>query len=271
MKFWKNTATLDALVKELAETVDASEAEFAVIGSKPIPIEDMPNLKGIFKCGVGTDNVPFEKAEQLGVDIILPSDETQDIIFEETANFVVYSVLRALYSETGNLEKWIKFERPFLGNCKVLIIGLGRIGSYVKEKLNPLVEVLTFDVLQNSPEDLETLSREADVITLHIPLYDNTEGFWDKEKLSWMKDGAVLVNTSRGPVVNESDLLNEIKSKRIKAVFDVYWKEPYNGPLREFHPDYFYMTPHIASTCDDFIKGLAADMYKAIEKYNQTA
>jgi phosphoglycerate dehydrogenase-like enzyme len=267
MKFWKNTTTLDVYVKELQETIDAQEAEFAVIGSKPIPIHEMPNLKMIFKCGVGTDNVPFEEAQRLGVEIVLPSDETQRIIFEETANFAVFSVLRALYRETGDLENWDKFERPFLGNRKVLIVGLGRIGEYVRKKLYSLVEVKTFDLLDNKREELESFTRQADVVTLHIPLNDNTQGFWNKEKLSWMKDGAVLVNTSRGPIVNELHLLNEIKSKRIKAVFDVYWEEPYHGPLRAYHPEYFHMSPHIASTCDDFLKGLASDLYKAISKY----
>lgn len=259
MKLWKNTATIDEFIPELHSTVEKEEAELAVIGSKPIPINDMPNLKGIFKCGVGTDNVPFQEAKQQGVDICLPSEDTQRIIFEETANFAVFSILRALYNEVGDLDNWKKFERPFLGNRKVLIVGLGRIGSFVKQKLTHLVEVLTFDVAYNAPEELEHLTKEADVITLHIPLNTETESFWDKEKLSWMKDGAILVNTSRGPTVNEADLLKEIESNRLKAVFDVYWKEPYHGPLREFHPNYFYMTPHIASTCDDFLKGLAED------------
>ena len=268
MKYWKNTATLDALVEELSETVGVTEAEIAVIGSKPIPIWEMPNLKAIFKCGVGTDNVPFEDAEQLGVEIVLPSEETQRIIFEETANFTVYSVLKALYSETGYLENWSKFERPFLGNRKVLVVGLGRIGSYVKQKLSALVDVSTFDVMYNKPEELESLTRQADLVTLHIPLNENTQGFWNKEKLSWMKGGAYLVNTSRGQIVDEQDLLTEIESKRIKAIFDVYWNEPYYGPLRAHHPEYFYMSPHIASTCDDFLKGLARDLQEAVKKFN---
>ena len=268
MRFWKNTTTLDNLVPELGQIVDIKEAEFAVIGSKPIPIREMPNLKAIFKCGVGTDNVPFEEADQLGVEILLPSEETQRIIFEETANFAVISVLRALYSETGNLENWVKFERPFLGNRKVLIVGLGRIGNYVKQKLSSMVKVLTFDVLHNESEELESLTRQADVVTLHIPLNGNTDRFWNKEKLSWMKDGAILVNTSRGAIVDERDLLTEIESKRIKSVFDVYWKEPYHGPLRAYHPDYFFMSPHIASTCDDFLKGLARDLQEAVKRFS---
>ena len=61
MKIWKNTKTLDELVPELINTVDAADAEVAVIGGTPIDLSIMPKLKTIFKCGVGTDNVPFEQ------------------------------------------------------------------------------------------------------------------------------------------------------------------------------------------------------------------
>lgn len=258
-KFWKNTATLDALVPGLKQVVAPSEAEIAVIGSKPIDISKMPNLKGIFKCGVGTDNVPFEEAKLQNVSICLPSDKTRNIIFEETANFTVYSILQVLYADTGNLKNWTKTERGFLGNQKVLIIGLGSIGAFVKQKLENMVKIITFDVLTNSPDELKGLVEQADVITLHIPLMNETEGWWDSEKLGWMKTGSILVNTSRGSIVNEDNLLNEISNNRIKAVFDVFWQEPYRGPLRKYHPERFFMTPHIASTCDDFLKGLAID------------
>ena len=70
-----------------------------------------------------------------------------------------------------------------------------------------------------------------------------------------MKNGAVLMNTSRGAIVDENALFVELQSGRIKAAFDVYWHEPYHGMLKELHPDPFYMTPHVASTCKGFIEG----------------
>ncbi|RNC86059.1 MAG: hydroxyacid dehydrogenase [Balneola sp.] len=262
MKLWKNTPTLDEYVPELLSNVEAAEGQIAVIGSKPINVHEMPNLKGIFKCGVGTDNIPFEDAEALGIEIRLPSKETQNIIFEETANFAVYSILNALYKNVGDLENWKKYQRPFLGNRGVLLVGLGRIGTYVKEKLINLVNISTFDIRENSPEELVELTKKADVVSLHIPLNEHTRSYWDAEKLGWMKDGSFLVNTSRGPIVSEEDLLNEIKNSRIYAIFDVFWKEPYHGELKHYHPENFIMTPHIASTCADFLKGLAKDFYE---------
>lgn len=265
MKLWKNTATLDALVPELLDTSPAETAELAVIGSRPIDLDALPALKGIFKCGVGTDNVPFEEAAKRGIEICLPSEETRRYIFEETANFAVQLVFRMLFTDIGDVDSWTKHARTFLGKRRVLVIGHGNIGSMVEAKLAPSVTVTTYDVTENQPDELEPLMREADVVTLHTPLIDETRGFIDAEKLSWMKDGAALVNTARGPIVDEDALYAEISSGRIRAAFDVYWKEPYSGKLKEFHPDRFLMSPHVASTCHDFEAGLATDLRAFIQ------
>jgi phosphoglycerate dehydrogenase-like enzyme len=260
MKFWKNTHTLDKYLPELLKTVDPAEAEIAVIGGKKFDLTSMPNLKAIFKCGVGTDNVPFEEAAARSIDVWMPSDETKRYIFEETANFAVYLIFRMLFNEIGEVEGWKKQSRGFLGKKKVLVLGQGNIGSHVTRKLKPLVEVLTFDVVDNSIDELPGLMKQADVISLHVPLIESTKGFLDAEKLGWMKDGAALVNTARGPVVDEDALFEEIQSGRLRAAFDVFWTEPYEGKLKQFHPDSFLMSPHVSSNCENFLTGLAEDL-----------
>jgi len=265
MNLWKNTPTLDEFVPELLTPVTAEKAVIAVVGGKPIPLDELPNLKGIFKCGVGTDNIPFEECEKRGIEVCLPSEATRDIIFEETANFAVKAVLDVLYASAGVLETWTKHSRPVLSRKTVLLLGQGNIGRKVKVKLESLLNVTTWDAATDAPEDLESLVREADAISLHIPLNDATTAWFDSEKMSWMKDGAGLVNTARGPVVDEQALLKEIEAKRIFAAFDVFWQEPYHGPLRE-HPEHFFMTPHIASTCADFLEGLAKDLRRFSER-----
>lgn len=264
MNYWKNTATLDKLVPELLHTVDPAEAEVAVIGSKPIDLDAMPKLKAIFKCGVGTDNVPFDEAAERGIEICMPSEQTKRYIFEETANFAVYLIFRMLFSEIGEVVGWKKQSRGFLGNKKVLVIGKGNIGSHVARKLEPSVEVLSFDVLHNKLEELQGLVEQADVISLHVPLMESTTGFMDAQKLGWMKDGAALVNTARGPVVDEEALYAEIESGRLRAAFDVFWKEPYEGKLKQFHPERFLMSPHVSSNCENFLTGLAEDFRKLV-------
>jgi phosphoglycerate dehydrogenase-like enzyme len=260
MKFWKNTSTLDKFIPELLKTVDAAEAEIAVIGGKQIDLTSMPKLKAIFKCGVGTDNVPFEEAAARSIDVWMPSDETKRYIFEETANFAVYLIFRMLFNESGEVEGWRKQSRGFLGNKKVLVLGQGNIGSHVTRKLKPSLEVLTFDVAENSMDELPGLMKQAEVISLHIPLINSTKGFIDAEKLGWMKDGAALVNTARGSVVEEDALFEEIQAGRLRAAFDVFWEEPYDGKLKDFHPHGFLMSPHVSSNCENFLTGLAQDL-----------
>ena len=260
MKFWKNTSTLDKLLPDLLETVDAAEAEVAIIGGKKIDLASMPKLKAIFKCGVGTDNIPFDAAAARNVEIWMPSDDTKRYIFEETANFAVYLIFRMLFNEIGEVEGWRKQSRGFLGNKKILVLGQGNIGSHVTRKLKPSVDVLTFDVAENSMDELPGLMKQADVISLHVPLIESTKGFIDAQKLGWMKDGAALVNTARGPVVDEDALFNEIQTGRLRAAFDVFWTEPYDGKLKQFHPNSFLMSPHVSSNCENFLTGLAEDL-----------
>jgi phosphoglycerate dehydrogenase-like enzyme len=256
---WTNTATLDGFIDGIATDASPQEAHVALIGSKPLPIDEMPNLRGIFRCGVGTDNIPFEACRDRDIDVCLPSDTTVEIIHAETANFAAHRVLEMLYRDIGDVETWVKTPRPFLGTRRVLVVGTGRIGSQVAAKLGALVEVVTYDAATDSPDLLESLLGTVDCVTLHVPLNDATRGWVDASWLSKMRDGAALVNTARGAVVEEAALLAEIESGRLTAAFDVYWQEPYHGPLRAHHPAGFLMSPHVASTCSTFLERLAGD------------
>jgi phosphoglycerate dehydrogenase-like enzyme len=80
-----------------------------------------------------------------------------------------------------------------------------------------------------------------------------------------MKDGAALVNTARGPVVDEDALFAELNSGRLRAAFDVYWKEPYRGILADLPADRFIRSPHIASTCKEFLQGTANDFLNFLD------
>ena len=104
---------------------------------------------------------------------------------------------------------------------KVLVLGQGNIGSHVTRKLKPSVDVLTFDVAENSMDELPWFNETSrSYQSLHVPLIESTKkGFIDAQKLGWMKDGAALVNTARGPVVDEDALFKEIQSKKGSSCF----------------------------------------------------
>jgi phosphoglycerate dehydrogenase-like enzyme len=265
MKIWKNTSTLDGYDEGLPFTSIKEEADIVLLGSKPIGLKGFSNLKGIFRVGISRDNVPIEEAETMGIIVRFPSQETIDIVYEETACFTCSLIFRMLYSEIGTLDPWWKGIRVQLNDKVLLVIGMGNIGGRVAKKMKGFLKVDTFDVLQNTTAELKALIESADCITLHIPKNEENNNFMDGEKLSWMKDGSVLINTARGAAVNEDALFKEIESFRLLAAFDVYWQEPYQGKLKKYHPDHFYMTPHVASTCNGFLEGCRKDLDILIE------
>lgn len=259
LNIWSNTKTLDGYVPELLFTTDKAVAQVALVGGKAIDLSEFPRLRGIFKTGVGRDNVPLDEARRRGVVCEFPSLRTCAIIYEETASFTCHLILKCLFAEVGDFVQWSKRDRPALAARELLVLGAGNIGGRVAAKMRAFLRVSTFDVAANRPEELEPMLRRADCITLHIPLNDRTKGFIDAQKLAWMKDGAALVNTARGAVVVEDALRTELASGRLRAAFDVFWQEPYTGKLRELPRDRFLVSPHVASTCGEFIAGTAND------------
>jgi len=266
MKIWKNTATLKGYDNGLNFTELKHEANIALLGGKPINLNEFPNLKGIFRAGIGRDNVPVKEAEARGIVVRFPPQDTIDVIFEETANFTCGLIFRMLYGEIGTCDPWMKHDRVQLADKMLLVIGSGNIGSRVAEKMENFLKVKTYDVLQHSASELDDLIACADCITLHIPNNEENNRFMDCKKLSRMKDGAVLVNTARGAIVDEDALFKEIGSGRLRAAFDVFWQEPYEGKLKKFHPEHFFMTPHVASTCSGFLVGCKKGLNSLIEE-----
>lgn len=259
MHLWSNTKTLDGYVPELTFTTDKSLAEVALVGGKAIDLAEFPRLRGIFKTGVGRDNVPEREAAARGIVCAFPSATTCEIVYEETANFACRLILDALYAGAGDFANWTKVDRPALSTRRLLVVGTGHIGRRVAAKMAVFVQVDTFDTLANRPEELAPLLRNADCVSLHIPLTAATRGFIDAAQLACLKDGAALVNTARGPIVDEAALFAELSAGRLRAAFDVFWEEPYRGRLLGLPRDRFLVTPHIASTCREFLAGTADD------------
>ena len=260
MKIWKNTSTLDGYDSGLQFTNSKNDAIIALLGSKSININDFPNLKAIFRAGIGKDNVPESQAFENGIIVCYPSKDTRNIIFQETAHFACATIMKMLYTNIGTIDPWTKFPRKQLSKKTLLVIGLGKIGTLVNDLMKKFMIVNTYDITSNKPIELKSLIGKAECITIHIPNSKENKNFIDKEKLSWMKDGSILINTSRGDIVDENALHDELKISRITAAFDVFWEEPYIGKLFKFYPNPFYMTPHIASTCEDFLVGCRKDL-----------
>ena len=252
MKIWKNTSTLNGYDEGLIFTEDKKLADIVLIGSKPIILEDFPNLKGIFRAGIGKDNIPEEEAAKKDISIRYPSRETIDIIYDETAAFTCSLIFRMLYSDLGTIEPWSKNDRIQLKDKSLLVIGTGNIGRRVVDYMRPFIHVITFDILENDISDLPTLISKADCITLHIPKTDENNAFMDKDKLAMMKNDAVIINTARGGLIDEFALKERLMGGHIAAGLDVFSIEPpHDQELLEL-PN-LLVTPHIGGSSNEAI------------------
>jgi lactate dehydrogenase-like 2-hydroxyacid dehydrogenase len=268
MAIYFNTKTFDNYTRDsgLPITRKPEETLFLVLGSKRPDYRQFSKLKAIYRFGVGIENIDFDFIQKRGIALHFPSDQTKEVLYEATANFTVYGILYMLmWDAFGRVDGWCKMQREYIGAKRGLIIGTGHIGSRVKRKLIPFFTTDTFDIRFNSLEELEGLVRGADVISIHIPLTDDTAGFFNREKLSWVKDDALLVNTARGNLFDEDALYEKISSTNCRAFFDVFWEEPYQGKLKSLGKKRFFMTPHSSSNTREFLSAGYVDILRIWE------
>jgi phosphoglycerate dehydrogenase-like enzyme len=165
---------------------------------------------------------------------------------------------RNVYSANRNLARVTTMQGEPIGNYgrTIGIVGASRIGRLVIEMLRPLsFHVLLFDPLVSAEEaralgvskvDLDLLMTEADIVSLHVPLLPGTRHMIGGGHLALMKDGATLINTARGGIVDQAALLDILKSGRVDAIIDVTDPEIPNANSPFYDLPNVFLTPHIA-------------------------
>jgi glyoxylate reductase len=221
-------------------------------------------LKIIANWGVGYNNIDAEYAAKKGIMVT----NTPDVLTETTAD-MAWALLMAVARRVVEADAYVRagqFQgfKPFamMGSDvwgKTLgVIGFGRIGQAVgRRALGFKMKLLYYDSRRLPPEterslsvtyaDVDTIVREADFVTLHVPLLEETHHLIDARRLALMKPTAFLVNAARGPVVDEKALLDALREKKIAgAGLDVFEKEPALTPgLSELTN--VVLAPHIGS------------------------
>lgn len=269
LRVYFNTKTFDALIDEhgLAVTTEPAEADVAVLGAKTIDYPKFTKLRAVYRFGVGAENVDVEYLKSHGIQLVFPSEHSKEILFEGTANFTVHAILAMVYERAfGDADTWTKDQHAHVGHLNALVIGTGNVGSRVAKKLAVFMPVATYDALTHQPHELQSMVRAADVITVHMPLVEQTRNFFNAEKLSWVKDGAVLVNTARGALFDEDALYEKLSHSSCRAFFDVFWQEPYAGKLKSLGSQKFFMTPHSASNTKAYIRAGFDDILTITQK-----
>lgn len=217
----------------------------------------VPNLQMISRVGIGMDSVDSTECEKRSIVVTNTPDAPSNAVAELTIGQIINGLRKVETVSEGLKQKgsWDRFIGREIAQLKIGVIGYGRIGKLVIEKLkgfNPK-EILVHDlIIEAGNTDFgravskSTILEECDVITLHIPLTDKTENYISKDSFSIMKSNALLINTSRGGMINEDDLFDWLlKNKEAFGVVDVFCKEPYKGNLRELTN--ISLTPHMGS------------------------
>ena len=226
-------------------------------------LQHCDNLKIISRHGVGYDNVDLDFLNENKIALGITSTSNAVSVAEHVLSFFIYLTKNLSLSDSlvkeGNFEKRSKLPNFFeLYKKKVLIIGFGRIGKEVAKRcLGFDMEVYVYDpfldneiIIRNQciPIEKNQGLAIADFITIHLPLNGDTKNFISQTELNLMKKNSILVNTSRGGIVNENDLCIALESKKIQgAGMDVFVSEPPESNHPFFKLDNILLTPHNAA------------------------
>jgi len=248
----KNVKGIDALLCLLTDKIDSEVLDAAG-----------KNLKIVANFAVGFDNIDLEAAKKRNIMATNTPQGSTEAVAEHTMALLLASARRIVEADKFTRANKYKGWKPFLFigedvREKTLgIIGLGRIGFAVAERALCFgLKIVYHDVVRNPEFEakfggkfLETpeLLKQSDFITLHVPLMASTRHLVGKKELAMMKKSAYLINTSRGPVIDEKALVVALKKKQIAgAAIDVYEFEPKLTPgLNKL--ENVILTPHIAS------------------------
>jgi D-3-phosphoglycerate dehydrogenase / 2-oxoglutarate reductase len=248
---------------ELAEMITDFDAIIA--GTEPITelvMSKGKKLKFISRVGIGLDSVDLNSARKFGIKVSYTPDAPAPAVAELTLGMML-SLIR--FSHVSNLKmhkgEWHRYFGRRLSEITIGIIGVGRIGSRVLQHLKGFSpsRVLINDLKPNYDMDKdssiewcnkEEVLSQADIISLHLPLTGQTKNFITKSEMAIMKSDAIIINTSRGGIINENDLYDVMKSGHLSAAaIDVFEQEPYDGKLREI--DHCLLTAHMGSMSVD--------------------
>ncbi|MER5322174.1 phosphoglycerate dehydrogenase [Streptosporangium roseum] len=248
-QFLPALADVDALIVRSATQVDAEAIAAA------------PRLRVVARAGVGLDNVDVEAATKAGVMVVNAPTSNITSAAEHTVALILASarnVAQAHSALKGGEWKRSKYTGIELDEKVVAILGLGKIGQLVAQRLQPFgVELIAYDpYLQPARAaqmgvrlvSLEEALREADFITVHLPKSKETIGLIGDKELHTVKPSVRLINVARGGIIDENALYSAIKEGRVAgAGIDVFPKEPVtDSPL--FELDQVVVTPHLGAS-----------------------
>lgn len=243
-------------------------------------LSEAKNLKVIVRFGVGTDNFDLRTMEKMGIKVGVIAN------YNAVAEFtlaLMLSCYRKIPQHDAGARKadWKRFPMREISGKTIGIVGFGRIGRRLAQLLSgfgaklvtydPFVDELAAGELHVTPVSFQELLAQSDIVSLHLPISDTTRHIINEKTIAMMKNGAVLINTARGALVDESALCDALKSGKLDfAGIDVFEQEPVtaDNPLLDLK-DKTVVGPHAAaSTYETSYNGGLICAQSIIQVYN---
>lgn len=268
-----------------------SQADYIVcraVSMDQTTFDTIKNTKLIQKWGTGYDNIDIQAAGRHGFPVAVCVGGNSIPVAELTVTLML-DVLRNVIPMATRLKagEWARDQfsaRSYLLHHKTVgLIGIGSIAKKVSSILRGGFDcqILYYDIFRMSEEEeralgvtyaeLDTLMAQSDVVSIHVPLLDSTMGMLDKSKLKLMKKTACLINTSRGPIVNEPDLIEFLREGKILgAGLDTFAQEPLPMDSELLTLDCVVTTPHCGGNTVDNDINMATICMDNIARYDAT-
>ena len=249
----------DVEVRALGELESARpDVEALLVANEPVPVDLLPELKLVANFGVGYDRLGIEELRRRGIAVA----NTPGVLSAATADLtlaLILAVRRRVVEGDARVRRgewrgsWADgFLAEELTGSTLGIIGLGRIGQAVARRAQGFELRVLYAQRTRAETDLgefrelDELLAESDLVTIHAPLTPETRGLLDARRLALLRDGAAVVNTARGEIVDESALTAELVSGRLRAGLDVFTHEPH-VPEELLELPNVVLTPHLGS------------------------
>lgn len=249
----------DVEVRALGELESARpDVEALLVANEPVPVDLLPELKLVANFGVGYDRLGIEELRRRGIAVA----NTPGVLSAATADLtlaLILAVRRRVVEGDARVRRgewrgsWADgFLAEELTGSTLGIIGLGRIGQAVARRAQGFELRVLYAQRTRAETDLgefrelDELLAESDLVTIHAPLTPETRGLLDVRRLALLRDGAAVVNTARGEIVDESALTAELVSGRLRAGLDVFTHEPH-VPEELLELPNVVLTPHLGS------------------------
>jgi D-3-phosphoglycerate dehydrogenase len=240
-------------------------------------LDKLTNLRCISRVGVGVDSINLAYAKEKGIEVLITPEGPTQAVAELSIGLAIDQLRRISVSDRRIRSGIWKKEIGNLINGKTVgIIGLGRIGKRTATLYKALgCHLIAFDKYPDliwmeenevSNVSFDQLLKTADIISIHVPGTEDGIPLISRSELEITKTGVIIINLSRGGVVDEMNLYEYLKNNPLSfAALDVFNIEPYNGPLAEL--ENVILTPHLGSYASEAKLGMEIDAVKNLVEY----